>query len=330
MTIIPFACLGAGILLGIKFRKQRFLTAADRISTCALILLMLVIGIGVGGDEEILRRFPEIGLNCIVIAMMAIACSVILTYICEKTILPLEQFDVDSDGSSQNQLAGASEPAGESEPVGTSEPAGISHLVWVMPGSIMIGVVIGFFARQSIQENILDQLLTISLIILYVCVGISQGATEGIVQYLKKLGFRILFLSMAILAGSLIGGILAAMLLDIRPEAAILSAGGMSFYSITGAYMTQAFGIEIGTYGFIVNVLRETFTVLLLPLLIKISPGSAIAGGAAGDMDTMLMPITKFVGARLGFVTLVTGTILTLLVPFLLPILKNVYFIFFV
>ena len=98
----------------------------------------------------------------------------------------------------------------------------------------------------------------------------------------------------------------------------------MSFYSITGAYMTQAYGIEIGTYGFIVNVLRETFTVLLLPLLIKISPGSAIAAGAAGDMDTMLAPVTKFVGPRLGFVTLVTGTILTLIVPFLLPVLGSI------
>ena len=83
--------------------------------------------------------------------------------------------------------------------------------------------------------------------------------------------------------------------------------------------MTQAYGLEIGTYGFIVNVLREFFTVLLMPLLIKISLGSPIAGGAAGNMDTMLAPVTKFVGVRLGLVTLITGTIFTLLVPIVLP-----------
>lgn len=80
--------------------------------------------------------------------------------------------------------------------------------------------------------------------------------------------------------------------------------------------------IEIGRYGFVVNVMREFFTIILMPLLIKISPGSPIAGGAAGSMDTMLAPITKFVGVRLALVTLITGIILTVLVPFLLPLLS--------
>lgn len=88
--------------------------------------------------------------------------------------------------------------------------------------------------------------------------------------------------------------------------------------------MTKMYGIETGTYGFVVNVMREFFTVLLLPLLIRISKGSPIAGGAAGNMDTMLMPITKFVGPELGLLTLVTGTILTFTVPFILPLLSSI------
>ena len=68
----------------------------------------------------------------------------------------------------------------------------------------------------------------------------------------------------------------------------VVSAAGMSYYSITGAYMSQVYGVEIGTYGFIVNVLREFFTVSTLPLLIRISKGSPIAAGASGNMDTML------------------------------------------
>lgn len=311
MTIIPFICLAIGIAVGIKFKNQFFLMIIDRTSTVALVLLMLVIGIGVGGDENLIRQFPRIGLNCVVIAIMAIACSAAFTYICEKTILPLKQFhEEDGDLADDKESAEAS--------------TGASSLVWIMPGSIVVGIIIGFVFKEFFQESLLDSLLTFALIILYICVGISQGATEGIFRYLKKLGLRILILPASILIGSLTGGILAAALLDIRPEASILAAGGMSFYSITGAYMTKAYGIEIGTYGFIVNVLRETFTVLLLPLLIKISPGSAIAAGAAGDMDTMLAPVTKFVGPRLGFVTLVTGTILTLIVPFLLPVLGNI------
>ncbi len=319
MMVIPFVCLGLGIILGLKFKNQRFLNSVEKISEIALILLMFVIGFGVGSDDDILKQFPIIGLNCVVIALLVISCSVLCTYICEKTILPLEKVDSEMLHSDTQKKTSTDnlEEADEKD-------SKVSNLVWIMPSSIVLGIAFGFIFKTILSDGLLDRLLTLALIVLYVCVGISQGATEGVFQYLKKLGLRILFLPMAILVGSLIGGTLGAVLLDVPPAASILAAGGMSFYSITGAYMTQSYGIAIGTYGFIVNVLRETFTVLLLPILIKISPGSAIAGGAAGNMDTMLAPITKFVGAELGLVTLVTGTILTLIVPFLLPILGNI------
>ena len=161
------------------------------------------------------------------------------------------------------------------------------------------------------------------LIVLYISVGVSLGSNRKVFRYIKILGFKVIYLSAAILTGSIAGGFLSGVLLGLPPHISVMSAVGMSYYSITGAYMTQAYGIEAGTYGFIVNVMREFFTVLLLPVLLKISKGSPIASGAAGNMDTMLVPVTKFVGIELGLVTLITGTILTLAVPILLPLFFN-------
>jgi uncharacterized membrane protein YbjE (DUF340 family) len=90
--------------------------------------------------------------------------------------------------------------------------------------------------------------------------------------------------------------------------------------------MTQTYGITAGTYGFLVNVMREFITILLLPLLVRISKGTPIACGGAADMDTVLMPVTKFVGTELGIIVLITGTILTFAVPVLLQLLSNIYF----
>jgi uncharacterized membrane protein YbjE (DUF340 family) len=155
-------------------------------------------------------------------------------------------------------------------------------------------------------------------------VGISLGTNRKVFDYIKILGFKVIYISFAIFMGSLIGGLLSGYILDIPLHISVMSAGGMSYYSITGAYMTQVYGIEAGTYGFVVNVMREFFTVLLLPLLIRISDGSPIAGGAAGNMDTMLVPVTKFVGAELGLVALITGVILTFTVPLILPALHGI------
>mgnify|MGYP003752918953 CR=1 FL=1 len=42
-------------------------------------------------------------------------------------------------------------------------------------------------------------------------------------------------------------------------------------------------------------------------------------------MDTMLVPVTKFVGIELGLVALITGTILTFLVPLALSLLCRLF-----
>lgn len=89
--------------------------------------------------------------------------------------------------------------------------------------------------------------------------------------------------------------------------------------------MSQVYGAEKGIYGFLVNVFREFFVVLGLPILSKFGKGGVIAAGAAGNMDTMLVPVTKYTGEEFVLVTLVTGTILTFAVPFILPILHIIF-----
>lgn len=195
----------------------------------------------------------------------------------------------------------------------------------MMPGSIIAGLLMGVFFRTYWSQVFVDKVFTAALVILYICVGVSQGLNREVFQFIRLLGFKVIWLSAAILLGSVTGGVFAGFVLDVPLHISVVSASGMSFYSITGAYMTEVFGLEIGTYGFLVNVMREFFTVLLMPLLMKISLGSPMAGGAAGNMDTMLAPITKFVGVRLGLVALLTGTILTLIVPFLLPVMAYLF-----
>ncbi|WP_206459731.1 lysine exporter LysO family protein [Anaerovorax sp. IOR16] len=323
MALLPFVCLGIGIFLGLFIKNQKFLTVADKVSTVSLILLMITIGTNIGLNDSIMSRFTSIGFHCIVISLSAVFFSILMTYLCEKTVLPLEDIDRELKNRKlsldTNSLNGLQEvnliEEGENK---------TSHLVWIMPGSIILGLVFGLLSRGMIESSSLDSFFTVFLIILYICVGISQGSNKEVFIFVKELGLRVLWLSAAILAGSLIGGIVSGVLLKIPLHVSVISSSGMSFYSITGAFMTQAYGVEVGTYGFIVNVLREFFTVLLMPMLIKISKGSPIAGGAAGNMDTMLAPVTKFVGAELGLVTLITGTILTFLVPFLLPALSAI------
>ncbi len=317
MTWMPFLCLGIGLFIGFRKLSQSLLSKIDIGINIALIILMLTIGLNIGINKHVMQNLYSIGFNCLVIALCAIAFSVLFTVILEKTILPLSSF---KEKIHTKNINIKSEIDISEENIKKTSP-----LIWIMPASIVVGIIIGYFFMPIYLTFILDYLLIISLIILYTGVGISLGSNIEVFKYIKILGFRVVYISVAIFAGSIIGGLVSGILLNLSLHVSIMSAVGMSYYSLTGAYMTQVYGIEAGTYGFIVNVMREFFTVLLLPLLIKISKGSPIAGGAAGNMDTMLVPITKFVGVEIGLVTLITGVVLTFIVPLILPLLYGLF-----
>jgi uncharacterized membrane protein YbjE (DUF340 family) len=317
MTWMPFLCLAAGLFIGLRELSPKVLKEIDTIINIALVALMLTIGLKIGSNEAVMSRLPSIGFNCVVISLSAILFSILFTVLTEKTLLPLEKV--------QEKLASEQISLNQEVDLEAEEKKESSPLIWIMPVSIVAGVIIGRWLLSDAFIPALGYMLTGALVILYISVGISLGSNRKVFRYLRILGFKVLYLSLSIFAGSFIGGLLSGLLLGLPLQISVVSASGMSYYSLTGAYMTQVFGIEAGTYGFIVNVMREFFTVLLLPLLVKISKGSPIAGGAAGNMDTMLAPVTKFVGVELGLVTLITGTILTFAVPFILPLLCRLF-----
>ncbi len=317
--LIPFICVGIGIILGILVKHQGFIKLADKVFAVALLFLMLSIGIGIGLNQDVIKNIGKIGFNCVVITFLAMGFSIVFTFICEKTVLPLKEIDSKLQKEHIDLYSTDMEVDLKDE---TDEKKG-DNLVWLMPVSLILGIVMGIIFRSTFSPEIIDKVFSMSLTTLYVCVGISQGANRDVFKYVRALGFKILWLPIATIVGSIVGGLIAGILLDLPYTTTVISSGGMSFYSLTGAFMTSTYGIEVGAYGFIVNIMREIFTIVMVPLLVKISIGSPIACGGAGNMDTTLSPVTKFVGVNLGLVTLITGTILTFVVPLLLPLLST-------
>lgn len=317
MSWTPFLCLGIGLIVGLQNVITPFLKIVDWVTNIALVVLMLSIGANIGINDLLISNLPRIGFNCVIISLLTIVFSIFFSVLLEKTILPLEEV--------RKKLSVEKININGEIDLSKEEREKISPLIWLMPVSIIIGTLFGHFIIPQHFISVLDYSLIISLIVLYIGVGISLGSNRMVFKYIKLLGWKIIFLSVTIFIGSIVGGILSGIILHLPMHISVMSASGMSYYSLTGAYMSQVYGVAVGTYGFMVNVMREFITILLLPFIIKISKGSPIASGASGNMDTMLIPVTKFVGPELGVVTLVTGTILTFAVPFILPMLYTLF-----
>lgn len=317
---IPFICVALGAAVSWRGLSPKLLKTSDMIMNAALMLLMLVIGINIGLSETVMKNLGRIGIKCLLISFAAICCSVGLTFLCEKTVMPLEKIRLTliEEKKAETERNGGEKSGDPSS--GAEQKSEFSPLLVLMPLFIFFGILLGYFLLPTGKQEQIDMLLTVSLIFLYTGAGIILGNNKEVFAYIRKLGLRILFLPLSIFAGCLLGGLIMGLLLEVPLNWSLLSASGMGYYSMTGAFLTEAYGIEAGVYGFIVNVSRDVFTVALLPILTKISKGSPIASGAGGCMDTMLIPVSKAVGPELGLVALISGTITTLAVPIWLPI----------
>ncbi len=309
MTLyIPFICIAIGALINWRGLPEKVLDIINFIMNSALMLLMTVVGLNVGTSREVMDNLGKIGLNCIIMCLSSVFFAVLLMVILEKTIVPLEEIR-------QKLLK---EKGLELKAV--PENKGVDPLMICMPLAIILGVLLGIFVCPDIKESTLDILLNISLIFLYTGAGVSLATNKIAFLYIKKLGLRIILLPIAIFVGGLISGLIMSKLLNVDLCWSVTASSTMGYYSLPGAFMTEAYGVEAGIYGFMVNIFRDIVTVSCMPLLKRISKGSPIASGAGGCMDSMFIPVTRAVGPELGIAGLIVGTIITIFVPFWLPL----------
>ena len=74
-----------GIVSGIIFRKKRTLISfADKLAGWSVYLLLFLLGLSVGNNEEVINNFAIIGFNSILITLSGVSGSIILSFLVYK------------------------------------------------------------------------------------------------------------------------------------------------------------------------------------------------------------------------------------------------------
>jgi uncharacterized membrane protein YbjE (DUF340 family) len=184
--------------------------------------------------------------------------------------------------------------------------------------ALVMGVLLGF--SHVIPESALGGVAFGSrwlLIALLFLVGIDVGANKEVLRDLRKMGVRVLVLPLAITAGSLLGGVVISFLQDVSIYESLAVASGMGYYTLSSIILTQAVGSSLGTLAFLSNIFREILTVVTCPVLARINRLAPVASGGATSMDTTLPVIIQCTSKTVGILAVISGVIITLLVPFL-------------
>ncbi len=193
-----------------------------------------------------------------------------------------------------------------------------------MKGSLIIvaffilGIVCGVM-RWMPDLSALGNVSFLTLCALLFCVGVTVGNNTAMLKTFRQLDPRLMLLPLMTIVGTLSATAVASLGLPHRGLTDCLAIGsGFGYYSLSSIFITQYRGPELGTVALLANIIREVFTLLGAPLLVRyFGPLSPISCGGATTMDTTLPIITRCSGQEFVILSLFHGFLVDFSVPFL-------------
>jgi len=198
-------------------------------------------------------------------------------------------------------------------------------MIFGVLGCIAAGILCGRFLFPAALSQNISEWVTPALLLLVFLAGIDIGANREVLQKLRRMGLRILCVPLSCVIGSLAGGCLASPILSMPlAESAAISAG-MGWYTLSSVILADTVSAEAGAVAFVSNVLREMIVLLAIPLLARrVHPYSAIAAAGATAMDVSLPMITSVTDKQTMVVSIISGLVLSALVPVLVPLIYRI------
>jgi len=149
-------------------------------------------------------------------------------------------------------------------------------------------------------------------------VGISIGNDPSSFRQFRYLNPRLIFLPIMTILGTWLGVLVVRLFLKNRSMADCLAVGsGFGYYSLSSILITHCKGVELGTIALLSNIMREVFTLLFAPWMVKYFGKLApICAGGATTMDTTFPIIVRTSGKDYAIVSIYQGFIMDFTVPF--------------
>lgn len=189
-----------------------------------------------------------------------------------------------------------------------------SKVDWRLLSMICMGWVSGFLLPGL--GAMLGSLIFWEIITLVVITGlyVSSSLSRRALRNGAKIAFEAGTLAIAI---SILAGLVGSRILGISANLAVAMTLGMGWYSFSGPFIASVAGPSAGLAAFLLNLLREQATFLLVPL-VKGSRTVMLSLGGVTTMDNTLPVYIYAYGEELAPASILHGFILTVLAPFLI------------
>ncbi|MGQ7247303.1 lysine exporter LysO family protein [Halomonas sp. V046] len=282
----------------VPVRRDAVMVAINRGVSASIYVILLAMGVSLAGLDDLVGQLSRMGGQALTLFGVISAFNLAaLWWLSRRLGLDLGEARVVA-GAPTSKLAAM---------------AGSLSLVAVVIGGILLGVALGaafgpapFAMAETLAEWVLYVLLAL--------IG-CQLRNSGMPLKQILLNRHGLFIAVTLAASSLIGGLVAAPLLDLSWNEGLAMASGFGWYSLSGILIGDQLGPLLGGVAFFNDLTRELLAFILIPLVIRRYAPLAIGYGGATSMDFTLPVIQQHGGVACVPIAVVSGFLLSLLSP---------------
>lgn len=285
------------LFLGYLFKVGKGkLQVVNQVVNICLYLILFVMGISLGQLDDIGSKLPQIG-------GIALGLSLIIQF---SNIIGLAIYD-------------KWQPMVREEVKPQEIP---SRWVMLMDSFKLIGTTIAGGVVGFVTKGILDFPLHASTYVLEVMIfGVGiQLRNSGIPLREVFFNKRGIYTSLVMIVSSLIGGVIAALALDLSIVQGLTFASAFGWYSLSSVLVNDAWGPIYGSIAFFNDLSREIFCLFTIPFFMRAFPSTAVGLGGATSLDCMLPVIQKSGGTQVVPLAISFGFIVNLVAPLLLAL----------
>jgi uncharacterized membrane protein YbjE (DUF340 family) len=293
-----------GVIIGYKnIVRERFRPIISKLFNSIFILMLATLGFKIFASNEVANNIGNIGILAVFFTVCTCIGSVLITLFLINWIYP--------DNKQREQ----------ENDVHVNYSFDLKEAIKPIL-AIVIGAVFGLLKPNLAIKH--DQLIYWLMLCLILGIGIDIGQSREELSLVKTVGWLGLIVPLGALTGSLIGSFMFGLITGMSPIVSMAIGAGSGFYSVTAPLVAQVAGNQYGALALITNFLRETLTIIFLPIIaLRFRHPALVTLGGATTMDTTLPVIMRSLGSKAAMIGLVQGILLSLFVPIILPIILN-------
>ncbi|TDQ57432.1 uncharacterized membrane protein YbjE (DUF340 family) [Mesocricetibacter intestinalis] len=288
IVLIP---MFAGYL--IKIKRQILLRHINRVSMLLLYIILLLMGISLGQLDNLAQQLPIIGISALTFACFTQGFNLIglLSY----------------DKLSPQPLKRAAQQTGSR--------LKLLFDSFKLCAMVALGFVVGYFSKGILFLPFGTS--TYVLIALIFLVGI-QLRNNGISLREVFFNSRGIYTGLIMVATSLLGGMVAALVLNLPVAQGLALASGLGWYSLSSVVLNDAWGPVFGSIAFVNDLSREILSLFLIPFLMPNYRSAAVGISGATALDCTLPVIQRSGGMEVVPLAISFGFVTNILPPLLL------------